>query len=267
MDLFLNGKMSESSKRLYTHNLKRLNDNKEITSFSFLKNTDKLMKLLPKNDNTRRTYIISIVVCLKDRKGFKKQLQFWTNKMEEINKLLKDATNKSERYLDNEMKWEDILNNRDKLPKDSIEYVVMCLYTMSPPRRNQDYIMKIGKAKENSNSYDGVNFYFGNYKTKGTYNMQVVPVPEDLKKVLNSYLDNRPFKSNDLLIKKSGNPFSTKDIQLTINKVLGKKIGCTLLRSIYLSNKYGDMVDEMKNDAQDMGTSTSVIQSNYIKSN
>ena len=71
-DLFLNGKMSESSKRLYTHNLKRLNDGKEITSLSFLKNTDKIMQLLPKNDNTRRTYIISIVVCLKDRKGFKK---------------------------------------------------------------------------------------------------------------------------------------------------------------------------------------------------
>jgi hypothetical protein len=138
---------------------------------------------------------------------------------------------------------------------------------MCAPRRNQDYIMKVQKPQENSNSYDGVNFYFGNYKTKGTYNMQVVPVPEDLKKVLNSYLENRPFKSNDLLIKKSGNPFSTKDIQLTINKVLGKKIGCTLLRSIYLSSKYGDVVNEMNSDAQDMGTSTSVIQSNYIKSN
>jgi hypothetical protein len=266
MELFLNGRMSESSKRLYTHNLKRLNDNKEITSFSFLKNTNKLMELLPKNDNTRRTYIISIVVCLKDRKGFKKQLQFWTNKMEEINKLLKDATNKTERYKDNELTWQEIVDARDKLPKDSIEYVVMSLYTMSPPRRNQDYIMKVQKAQENSNSYDGSNFYFGNYKTKGTYAMQVVPVPDDLKKVLNSYLENRPFRSDDLLIKKSGKSFTTKDIQLTINKVLGKKIGCTLMRSIFLSSKYGDVMDEMKSDAENMATSTSVIQSNYIKS-
>ena len=136
---------------------------------------------------------------------------------------------------------------------------------MSPPRRNQDYIMKVQKPQENSNSYDGNNFYFGNYKTKGTYNMQVVPVPDDLKQVLNSYLETRPFRSNDLLIKKSGNPFTTKDIQLTINKVLGKKIGCTLLRSIFLSSKYGDVMQEMKDDSHDMGTSTSVIQSNYIK--
>ena len=78
-DLYLNGRMSESSKCLYTHNLKRLSNKNEITylpSLSFLKNTDKIMELLPKKDNTRRTYIISIVVCLKDRKGFKNNFNF-----------------------------------------------------------------------------------------------------------------------------------------------------------------------------------------------
>ena len=267
MESFIGGSMSDSSKKLYIHNLKRLNNNKEIKDFNYLKKTDDVMTKMPTNRNTARSYIIAAVNACKGRKGFKKALDFYTKKMEEINIELKDATNKTERYKENEMKWSEILDARDKLPKDSIEYVVMCLYTMCAPRRNQDYIMKVQKPQENSNSYDGVNFYFGNYKTKGTYNMQVVPVPEDLKRVLNSYLETRPFKSNDLLIKKSGNPFSTKDIQLTINKVLGKKIGCTLLRSIYLSSKYGDVVNEMNSDAQDMGTSTSVIQSNYIKSN
>jgi hypothetical protein len=263
---FIGGSMSDSSKRLYIHNLKKLNGGKEIKDFNYLKKTEDVMTKMPTNRNTARSYIIAAVNACKGRKGFKKALDFYTKKMEEINTELKDATNKTERYKKNEMKWEDILEARDKLPKDSIEYVVMSLYTMSPPRRNQDYIMKIGKPKENSNSYDGVNFYFGNYKTKGTYAMQVVPVPDDLKKVLNSYLETRPFRSDDLLIKKSGNPFTTKDIQLIINKVLGKKIGCTLLRSIYLSSKYGDVMEDMKSDAQDMGTSTSVIQSNYIKS-
>jgi hypothetical protein len=65
--------------------------------------------------------------------------------MDEINKLLKDGTAKTERYLENELTWQEILEARDKLPKDSIEYVVMCLYTMSAPRRNLDYFMKIGK--------------------------------------------------------------------------------------------------------------------------
>jgi len=38
-----------------------------------------------------------------------------------------------------------------------------------------------------------------------------------------------------------------------------------MLRSIYLTSKYGNMIEEMKDDAEAMGTSTSVIQSNYVK--
>ena len=136
---------------------------------------------------------------------------------------------------------------------------------MIPPRRSLDYLAKIGKPQENSNWYDGVNFYFGNYKTKGAYNTQVIPVPPDLKKVIDDYLEARPFKSEHLLIKKSGFPFKTRDIQLMLNKILNKKISVTMLRSIYLSSKYGDVMEEMKDDATSMGTSTNVIQHNYIK--
>jgi hypothetical protein len=93
----------------------------------------------------------------------------------------------------------------------------------------------------------------------------VIEPSDELKQVLHSYLENRPFRSNDLLIKKTGKPFTTKDLQLTINKVLGKKIGCSMLRSIYLSSKYGDVLEDMKEDAENMATSTAVIQSNYVK--
>jgi len=265
MEMFIGGSMSDSSKRLYLHNLKKLNDGKEIKDFNYLKKTEDIMEKMPSNRNTARSYIIAVVNACKGRKGFKKALEFYTKKMDEINAELKDGTNKTERYKENEMEWKDILEARDKLPKDSIEYVVMCLYTMIPPRRNLDYIMKIGKPQENSNWYDGVNFYFGNYKTKGTYHTQVVPVSDDLKEVLNSYIENRPFRCNDLLIKPSGKSFSTKDIQLTLNKVLNKKVGCTLLRSIFLTSKYGNVLENMKEDAKDMGTSTGVIQSNYVK--
>jgi hypothetical protein len=265
MEVFIGGKMSDSSKKLYLHNLKKLNDGKELKDFNFLKKTDEVMKKMPSNRNTARSYIIASVNACKGRKGFKKALEFYTKLMDDINAELKDGTNKTERYKENEMEWADILEARDKLPKDSIEYVVMCLYTLMPPRRNLDYIMKIGKPEETGNWYDGKNFYFGNYKTAGKYHTQVVEPNDELKQVLHSYLENRPFRTNDLLVKKSGNPFTTKDIQLTINKVLGKKIGCTMLRSIYLSSKYGDAMNEMKEDVQNMGTSTQIAQSNYIK--
>ena len=93
----------------------------------------------------------------------------------------------------------------------------------------------------------------------------MIPVPPDLKKVIDDYLEARPFKSTHLLIKKSGVPFKTRDIQMTLNKILKKKISSTMLRSIYLSGKYKDVMEDMKDDATSMGTSLGVVQSNYIK--
>ena len=201
-NLFLNGKMSDSSKKLYTHNLTKLNDDKEITSLAFLKKQDDILAKLPINANTRRTYIISIVVCLKGRKGFKKQLDFWTKQMDQINADLRDATTKTDKYKENEISWDEILKARDALPKGSVEYVLLSLYTMLPPRRTLDYIMTT-KPSESGNWYDGSNFYFNSYKTKKTYNTQIIPVPFELKKVIDDYLETRPFKSEHLLIKKS----------------------------------------------------------------
>jgi len=266
-DLFIDGKMSESSKKLYSHNLRKLNDNKDIVNLNFLKKTDEIMEKINKmNRNTARSYIIACVVGTKGRKGFKKCLDVYDKAMQSINAELRIATTKTPRFIENELSWNEILESRDKLPKDSVEYVAMCLFTMLPPRRNLDYIMKVGKPKEKSNWYDGNNFFFGNYKTAGTYNTQVVEVPTELKKVIDNYLNTRPFKSDDLLIKKSGLPFKTKDIQTVLNKATGKQIGCTMLRSIYLSSKYGDVMEEMQKDATSMATSSGVIQSNYLKS-
>ena len=265
-NLFIDGKMSDSSKKLYTHNLKRLNDGKEIVNLNYLKKTDEIMAKINKmNRNTARSYIIASVVATKGRKGFKKCLNVYDKAMQSINNELRDGTGKTEKYKENEMSWDEIIKARDELSKTSVEYVLLSLYTMLPPRRSLDYLAKIGKPQEDSNWYDGQNFYFGLYKTKKSYNTQVIPVPPDLKKVIDDYLEIRPFKSDDLLIKKSGVPFKTRDIQLMLNKILGKKVSVTMLRSIYLSSKYKDVMEEMNEDATSMGTSTSVIQSNYVK--
>ena len=263
--MFIGGKMSDSSKKLYLHNLKKLNDGKELKDFNFLKKTDLIMEKMPKNRNTARSYIIASVNACKGRKGFKKALEFYSKQMDLINAELKDSTAKSDRYKENEMSWENILEARDKLPKDSIEYVVMCLYTLSAPRRNLDYIMKIGTPQETGNWFDGRNFYFNNYKTSGKYHTQVIEVPAELKHVIDTYLEHRPFRMNDLLVKKSGKPFTSKDIQLTINKVLGKKLGCSMLRSIFLTSKYGNMMNDLKHDTEAMATSTNIAESTYIK--
>ena len=150
---------------------------------------------MPPNKNTARSYIIACVNACKERKGFKKALDFYTKKMDMINAELKDSTAKTDRYKDNEVSWDHVLEARDRLPKGSVEYVLMSLYTMMPPRRNQDYIMQVGRPQENSNWYDGKDFYFGQYKTKGSYQTQIVHVPPELKNVIDHYLETRPFRT------------------------------------------------------------------------
>ena len=98
-NLFIDGKMSDSSKKLYSHNLKKLNDGKPITNLNFLKKTDEIMAKINKmNRNTARSYIIASVVATKGRKGFKKCLEVYDKAMMNINSELKNATDKTERY-------------------------------------------------------------------------------------------------------------------------------------------------------------------------
>jgi hypothetical protein len=56
-------------------------------------------KINKMNRNTARSYIIAAVNATKERKGFKKALEFYTKKMNQINVELKDSTAKTERYL------------------------------------------------------------------------------------------------------------------------------------------------------------------------
>ena len=69
-----NRQLSENSINLYKRNLLKLNDNKPIKNFNFLRNKegviDKIKNLKP---TTQRSYIISICSILRDNLKFKKK--------------------------------------------------------------------------------------------------------------------------------------------------------------------------------------------------
>ena len=46
---------------------------------------------------------------------------------------------------------------------------------------------------------------------------------------------------------------------------MGKSIGSTMLRKIYLSSKYGDMKEELEKDNAIMGHSKEVALDTYVK--
>jgi hypothetical protein len=161
--------------------------------------------------------------------------------------------------------------------------VILSLYTLQPPRRNKDYTEMMitrgipDKAENNYLEIDGKSWkwIFNNYKTQKKYKQQVADVPDDLKAVLEVYLKFHPeskllkkktFTPVPFLVHYDGKPIqSSTEMTRILNKIFGKKVGVSMLRASYLTDKYGDKIQQLKDDTNAMGTSVDVAQSNYIK--
>ena len=111
-------------------------------------------------------------------------------------------------------------------------------------------------------------FIFNNYKTAKKYNKQEVEINEELFQILNSYIKTMKLKDGDFILNdlKTNQPFKNSNaITLLLNRIFRKKIGASMLRKLYLTHKYGDQVEELKNDMKAMGSSVEVANNNYIK--
>jgi hypothetical protein len=283
MDQFFSPKLSDNTKSLYRRNLVRLNGDKPFKTLKFLgKTKDILTKLEAMVPNTQRTYLISIVSVARHMED-KKLYDFYYPLMMKINKELSNNTDKSKTQDENWMSHEEVLEVQKHLVKvlpksfaKSADYdklldvMILSLYTLTPPRRNLDYLnMLVTKPSEDEADkhnyvWEG-KFYFNNYKTAKTYKQQVEDVPEELQKIIDMYMKEHP-DVPEFLVRSNGSPLKTSnDITRRLNKIFGRNISSSMLRNIYLTSKYSNTMNEMKNDAEKMGTSTNTAQHNYIK--
>jgi integrase len=117
---------------------------------------------------------------------------------------------------------------------------------------------------------------FNKFKTSKSAGSQEVTVPDELKRIINIYLK---FRADYQEVKKTKEfciPFlingklerlnKINSITRILNKLFSpKKVGSSMLRHVYLTEKYGDQLNELEQDAVNMGTSTNMAQSTYIK--
>jgi hypothetical protein len=254
MDSFFSDKLSDTTKSLYRRNLVRLNGDKPFKNLKFLAKTKEILtKLEAMVPNTQRTYLISIVSVAKhveDKKLYHAEV---LEVQKHLLRVLPKSFSKASDY--------------DKL----LDVMILSLYTLTPPRRNLDYlkmlVTKPSGDEEDKHNYmwDG-NFYFNTYKTSKTYKQQVEPIPAELQKVIDLYMKEHP-DVPEFLVRSNGSPLKTSnDITRRLNKIFGRAISSSMLRNIYLTSKYSDTMEEMKNDVKAMGTSTGTAEKNYIKS-
>jgi len=308
-ELIENKKLAESSAQLYIKNLWTLNNKKIFNNLAFLKETDDIEnKLSEYSNNTKKTFlagITSVLSLYKDKPSYKKTYQHYYDKMmDKANEIKEtvDENEKTEKEEKNWLSWEQIIVVKLALKEMATEfskeklitpeqyeillaYVVLCLYTDIPPRRNQDYqdMFVVSSLKDNGdktkNYLDWTNkkMYFNHYKTAKKYGTQTIDFNDkpDLIDAITLYLKHHPLNTakGKALPKNAEFRFLVYDdgsglvavnaITRILNKVFGgKKIGSSQLRHIYLSSKYD--IEEMKKDAEEMGHSIEE-QKQYLK--
>jgi len=299
-DIFTKKNITESSKNLYMKNLTRLNGGQPIKDLKFLADEKVVMEALSAKykPNTVRSYVISIVSllkCIDDKKSKKMYLAYYPY-LEELNKSLKENVVKTEKETENWISQDDVKTKFDSLcpiigeigKKKKItaeewsklfDCLVLGLYTLQAPRRNADYQKMIVLKKNQPALLEKMNvldleqnkFLFSNYKTKGTYKIQEVEINPDLRKIIDLYLKYHPLKKElkvgfPLLTDFEGRPYANNnDMTRILHRIFDKKIGSSMLRKIFLTDKYKDTLETLTEDTTAMGTSSSTAQNQYIK--
>jgi len=262
-------------------NLERLYDYKTVIKYTnTLKNT------------TAKNILTAIVVSLKTDENIpEKVIKKYNKKLEEKTKqFFKDYQSHEKNKKDND-NWvtkkevEDIKKNRKKAlqnitPENATrgdidtyqQYLILVLYTELPPLRNNfsdttiesDPDVALSSPK---NSVDLTNekFILKVYKTDAVYGTKFIPLPKNVVKVIEEWT-----KYNDtgyLLINTTNKtPMTSNGITKYLNKIFSpKKVSTTLLRKLYLSDKYS--VQAMEDDAYIMGHSVNTQQLVYRKKN
>ena len=291
MALFGGSQISEGSKATYMSKLKKLNGNQIPTGLMFLKDTKTIMEKIEliQNPNTRRSSFIAVVSVLKDNKKFKKVYDIYHSEMMKINAVLNKDSFKSDstKAKQENVKMTDLLarqkdlaaimpiiQKKKKISDDQLQQlhdlVVVSLYTLLPPRRNVDYSEMVVAAPtedKTKNFYHAGKFYFNNYKTKGTYNQQVIDLHEELNAILKLWIKLKPKGPDSLLVNLQTNAkYKPSDMTKLLKQVFNNEhIGVSVLRNVFLSEKYSDVMSKLKKDAAQMGTSIGVAESTYIK--
>jgi len=295
--------IADSTAAEYIGMLKKLNEDKSYSNLGFLKKREAVMnKIGEYADSTQKSVLAAIVSILsleKDKPTYKAIYNFYYERMMEASKKAKEleATGaRTEKQDANWITWDEVMKHHAELEEavakfakskmlttghwnTLLSFVILSLYTLLPPRRNQDYqdlyIVKKWSPEmtKDKNYYDLATqkFIFNKFKTSKSHGVQEVSIADNkpLLDVMTLYIKLHPSKGKGemrFLVNADGSALSSvNSITRILNKVFGKQIGSSMLRHIYITNKYGDVKKEMKADADAMGHSVAEQQQVYNK--
>jgi hypothetical protein len=187
------------------------------------------------------------------------------------------------------MSWEEVMKKyndlekevspllkKEKLDKHQFNkvqmYVILSCMLLIPPRRSLDWVaFKLRNYDKTNDNYFMLEkrkpfFIFNVYKTAKKKGQQKEEIPTKLWKILQCWNKLNP---HDYLIMNSKQSSEINATQLTnmLYQFFDKPLSTSLLRHIYLSNKYKDMpaLKEMMETADNMGQQDIMTALKYVK--
>jgi hypothetical protein len=236
--------------------------------------------------------IVSVLSLVNEKPTYKSVYKYFYEEMMGKSKTPSETpqNDKTDKQKENWVSWEDIKEMTTKHREKMLEFgakktitpaefnhllqtLVLSLYVYIQPRRNQDYLdmVVVKKWKEDmpkdKNYLDLATskFIFNKYKTAKKYGTQTIDVPNTaeapLMDTIAVYLKFHPLwkaskgkEAVPFLVSADGKPLTAVNaITRILNKVFGKRVGSSMLRHIFLSDKYD--IKEMEEDAEAMGHS------------
>jgi hypothetical protein len=282
---------------LYMKNLRRLNAGQPLSDFKFLERPQVIETFLNQYaETTKRNFIIAIVSALNlagTSAKHKKLYGEYYKLMMDKNKEIKENGGKTKEGMPS---WDAVLEKYNALKtkvlettdfskesafNDLLKLLVTSLYVLQPPRRNGDYLeMKIvptysEELPQTVNYLDTKKgeFIFNKYKTSKKYGEFRKAIEPELRAIVSLYLKHHPNlwegrkqkkEPVPFLVYRDGEPLhQLNSITRLINSVLGKGVGSSALRHIYITEKYGKVEEEKAKDAEAMAHSVG-MQKDYI---
>lgn len=206
---------------------------------------------------------------LEDIRSYNKDLKSRTKSVkEEENWVTQDELDKIYKDLKSQA---NALFKKSNLSKSELQtiqnYVILSLYTLIPPRRSLDYTeMKINNIdKRQSNYISGKKLIFNTYKTSRVKGQDSVPIPTQLKTILNKWLKINP--TDYLLFDNNGNKLTPVKLNQRFQKLFGKQFSTSMMRKLHLSSNYGKTIqkmEELNETMKSMGSSSKQIN-HYVK--
>ncbi len=282
LNIFNNLKVKPITIKGYKSSLKRLKKNNKLNELFLIENKEEIEKLILKEfHKCSECYFKIIVNIIKILYPNNKEIyDFYLELM--IKYKTKRETNSSNLSKKEKENWIDLniiikqfnklyLNKEQLKYKEIKEAVLLGLYCIQPPRRNDYSSMKIlyeGNIDEKHNYYDIKNkeFIFHTYKTDKKYGKQIIKVENDrLIELLELLLKDKP----EFLLNRSYDSKAFNKILTRISKkYFNKSIGSSLYRKIYNTYHFSEiknLSENRKNIATKMGHSIATQDIFYVK--